>query len=120
MGLFLTETRAMNLPESLVRIGTGRVLGIPLPVWILTLVVVLTFAWAAFTQALDLEAVFGAFVVGILLGQLPRLPATRRTRRRTPRRSKGPRGQGAKARSSSLPPSTPRLLDSLTPEENPC
>ncbi|HEX6068817.1 MAG TPA: cation:proton antiporter, partial [Longimicrobiaceae bacterium] len=43
---------------------------------ILTLVVVLMLAWAAFTQALNLEAVFGAFVVGILLGQLPRLPET--------------------------------------------
>jgi Kef-type K+ transport system membrane component KefB len=44
------------------------------PTRILTLVVVLMFAGGAVTQALDLEAVFGAFVVGILLGQMPRLP----------------------------------------------
>lgn len=41
---------------------------------LLTLVIVLTFAWAAITQSLKLEAVLGAFVMGILLGQLPRLP----------------------------------------------
>lgn len=38
VGLFLTETRAMNLPENLVRIGTGRLLGVPLPIWILAAV----------------------------------------------------------------------------------
>ncbi len=41
---------------------------------LLTLVVVLTFAWGALTQALNLEAVLGAFVAGILFGQMPRLP----------------------------------------------
>jgi Kef-type K+ transport system membrane component KefB/nucleotide-binding universal stress UspA family protein len=41
---------------------------------LVTLVVVLTFAWAAVTQALGLEAVLGAFVMGILFGQMPRLP----------------------------------------------
>jgi Kef-type K+ transport system membrane component KefB/nucleotide-binding universal stress UspA family protein len=41
---------------------------------LLTLVVVLTFAWGAITQALHLEAVLGAFVMGILFGQMPRLP----------------------------------------------
>lgn len=41
---------------------------------LLTLVVVLTFAWGAITQALNLEAVLGAFVMGILFGQMPRLP----------------------------------------------
>lgn len=41
----------------------------------LTLVVVLTFAWGAITQALNLEAVLGAFVMGILFGTMPRLPA---------------------------------------------
>jgi len=41
---------------------------------ILTLVVALMFAWAALTQALGLEAVFGAFVMGILLGRVRRLP----------------------------------------------
>ena len=43
---------------------------------LLTLVVVLTFAWGAITQALNLEAVLGAFVMGILFGQMPRLPET--------------------------------------------
>jgi Kef-type K+ transport system membrane component KefB/nucleotide-binding universal stress UspA family protein len=42
---------------------------------LLTLVVVLTFAWGAITQALGLEAVLGAFVMGILFGTMPRLPA---------------------------------------------
>ncbi|HET8657040.1 MAG TPA: cation:proton antiporter [Longimicrobiaceae bacterium] len=42
---------------------------------LVTLVVVLSFAWAAVTQALGLEAVLGAFVMGILFGQMPRLPS---------------------------------------------
>jgi Kef-type K+ transport system membrane component KefB len=41
---------------------------------LLTLVVVLAFAWAAFTQWLRLEPVLGAFAIGILFGQLRRLP----------------------------------------------
>jgi Kef-type K+ transport system membrane component KefB len=41
---------------------------------LLTLVVVLTFAWGAITQALNLEAVLGAFFMGILFGQMARLP----------------------------------------------
>ena len=41
---------------------------------LLTLIVVLTFTWGAITQALNLEAVLGAFVMGILFGQMPRLP----------------------------------------------
>ncbi len=40
----------------------------------LTLVIILTFGWAAITQALNLEAVLGAFVMGIIFGQMPRLP----------------------------------------------
>jgi len=40
----------------------------------LTLVIILTFMWASATQALHLEPVLGAFVMGILLGQMPRLP----------------------------------------------
>jgi ribose transport system permease protein len=35
VALYITETRAMNLPEELVRLGTGSVLGAPAPVWIL-------------------------------------------------------------------------------------
>lgn len=41
---------------------------------LLTLVVAMTFAWGAMTQALHLEPVLGAFVMGILFGQMPRLP----------------------------------------------
>ncbi|MEX0607864.1 MAG: cation:proton antiporter, partial [Balneolaceae bacterium] len=41
---------------------------------LLTLVVVCTFLWGAITQALNLEAVLGAFVIGILFGTMPRLP----------------------------------------------
>jgi len=41
---------------------------------LLTLVLVLTFVWGAITQALNLEAVLGAFIMGILFGQMPRLP----------------------------------------------
>lgn len=40
---------------------------------VLTLVIVLAFAWGAFTQALNLEPVIGAFAIGILFGRLPRL-----------------------------------------------
>lgn len=41
---------------------------------LITLVAGLAFAWGAITQAIDLEAVFGVFVMGILFGQMPRLP----------------------------------------------
>lgn len=40
----------------------------------LTLLVVLAFAWGAFSQALHLEPVLGAFAIGILFGRSPRLP----------------------------------------------
>ncbi len=39
LGLWLTETRAMNLPESVLRIGSSRVAGIPFPALILLIVV---------------------------------------------------------------------------------
>jgi Kef-type K+ transport system membrane component KefB len=45
------------------------------PDHILSLVVVLGFGWGAFTQALHLEPVLGAFAIGILFGRSPRLPA---------------------------------------------
>jgi ribose transport system permease protein len=32
LGLLLTQTRAMNLPESLLRVGSARVLGVPFPI----------------------------------------------------------------------------------------
>lgn len=45
------------------------------PDFVLTLVLVIAFAWGAFSQALRLEPVIGAFAIGILFGRLPRLPA---------------------------------------------
>lgn len=41
---------------------------------LLTLVVVLAFGWGAFTHALHLEPILGAFAVGIIFGQSRRLP----------------------------------------------
>ena len=41
---------------------------------LLSLIIVLTFAWGALTQAMHLEAVLGAFVMGIVFGQMARLP----------------------------------------------
>lgn len=41
---------------------------------LLTLVIVLAFVWGAITQLLNLEAILGAFVIGILFGMMPRLP----------------------------------------------
>lgn len=46
------------------------------PYRLLTLVVFFTFLWGAFAQALQLEAMLGAFVMGIVFGQMPRLPET--------------------------------------------
>lgn len=39
LGLYLSQTRAINLPESFLQIGAARVLGVPFPVLILLLVV---------------------------------------------------------------------------------
>jgi Kef-type K+ transport system membrane component KefB/nucleotide-binding universal stress UspA family protein len=44
-----------------------------MPDRVLTLVVVMAFGWGAITQAIGLEALFGAFIMGILFGQMPRL-----------------------------------------------
>lgn len=41
---------------------------------VLGLVVFLMFCWSTITQALHLEALFGAFVMGIILGQIRQLP----------------------------------------------
>ncbi|HVR31918.1 MAG TPA: cation:proton antiporter [Acidimicrobiia bacterium] len=41
---------------------------------VLSLVISLAFGWGAFSQALHLEPVIGAFAVGILFGRLRRLP----------------------------------------------
>jgi ribose transport system permease protein len=35
LALWITETRAMNLPSSFLALGTNTLLGIPLPIWIL-------------------------------------------------------------------------------------
>lgn len=41
LGLRITETRAMNLPESFYELGAARIIGVPLPVWIFGIVVLL-------------------------------------------------------------------------------
>ncbi|MEX0797630.1 MAG: cation:proton antiporter [Acidimicrobiia bacterium] len=41
---------------------------------VLTLVIVFAFGWGAFTQALHLEPILGAFAVGMMFGRLRRLP----------------------------------------------
>jgi ribose transport system permease protein len=33
--LWMTETRAMNLPDAFLQVGAARVLGVPVPIWIL-------------------------------------------------------------------------------------
>jgi len=38
LGLWITETRALNLPESLLQVGSARPLGVPVPVVVLALV----------------------------------------------------------------------------------
>jgi ribose transport system permease protein len=40
-GLWLTETRAMNLPENLLRLGTAKLFGVPVPVLVFAIVLVL-------------------------------------------------------------------------------
>ncbi|WP_404425004.1 ABC transporter permease [Nibricoccus sp. IMCC34717] len=40
LGLYLTETRAMNLPDSVLRLGSMPLLGVPFPAWLLAVVVV--------------------------------------------------------------------------------
>jgi Kef-type K+ transport system membrane component KefB len=45
-----------------------------LPYRLVTLVVVLALLWGAFTQALHLEPILGAFAVGVIFGQSRRLP----------------------------------------------
>jgi Kef-type K+ transport system membrane component KefB len=41
---------------------------------LLSLVIILAFLWGAITQLLNLEAILGAFVMGIIFGTMPRLP----------------------------------------------
>jgi len=35
LGLFVTQTRAMNLPERFLEVGSATVLGVPLPIWLM-------------------------------------------------------------------------------------
>lgn len=39
LGLFISETRAVNLPESFLKIGSAKILGIPLPIIMLVVVI---------------------------------------------------------------------------------
>ena len=48
LGLFLSDTRAINLPESFLRIGSARILAIPFP--IIVLVVIITVAHIVLTR----------------------------------------------------------------------
>ncbi len=41
LGLYISQTRAINLPESLLQLGSARWLGVPLPVFVLLVVVAL-------------------------------------------------------------------------------
>lgn len=65
MGLSFTAGRWLVIRA--VSIAQDRMLGRER---ILALMVILMFAWGAFAQLLNIEAVLGAFVVGILLGQI--------------------------------------------------
>jgi len=40
LGLWITETRAMNLPESFLQLGSARLLGVPFPAWLFGTVVI--------------------------------------------------------------------------------
>jgi ribose transport system permease protein len=41
LGLWITQTRALNLPESLLQVGSARLLGVPAPVVVLAIALVL-------------------------------------------------------------------------------
>jgi len=54
-GLWLTQTRALNLPDSLLLVGSARVAGVPLPVLVLAAVLVaahVVLEWTAFGRHL--------------------------------------------------------------------
>ena len=50
LGLWVTETRAMNLPETFHLLGAGRWWGLPLPVWVLAGVVLMAHGFLLRTQ----------------------------------------------------------------------
>jgi ribose transport system permease protein len=39
LGLLITETRAMNLPDNFLQLGSAQILGVPLPVWLFGVIV---------------------------------------------------------------------------------
>jgi ribose transport system permease protein len=47
-GLWVTETRAMNLPDPFLQFGASRVVGVPVPLWLLAGVVVV--AWVVLNR----------------------------------------------------------------------
>lgn len=57
LSLFITRTRAMNLPR-LVEVGSSKILGIPAPVWLLAVVVV-------FAHVVLMRTAFGRHVYAI-------------------------------------------------------
>ncbi|MDZ4696883.1 MAG: ABC transporter permease [Deltaproteobacteria bacterium] len=50
-GLWATETRAMNLPDSIGALGSARFLGLQFPVWVAAIVVVGAHVWLSRTQS---------------------------------------------------------------------
>ena len=120
LGLRITETRAMNLPDSFYELGAARVLGVPAPVLIFAGVVVLAhlcltrtpFGRQVYAVGADLEAARKAgintgmvlFVVYVICGlcaavaavvALSQAPAVSPTFRQQPR-VPGHRGGGAR------------------------
>ncbi len=78
LGLRITETRAMNLPESFYELGAARILGVPAPVLIFATVVLLAhltlirtpFGRQIYAVGADLEAArkAGIHTAGVLFG----------------------------------------------------
>lgn len=58
LALYITGTRAMNLPEELLRLGAGKLAGIPAPIWILA-------ATAAAAQLVLMRTAFGRQVYAL-------------------------------------------------------
>ena len=64
LGLRISETRAMNLPDSFLQLGAARILGVPLPAWVFACVLVVAqlvltrtpFGRQVFAVGHDLEA----------------------------------------------------------------
>jgi ribose transport system permease protein len=41
LGLLITKTRAMNLPDNFLQLGSAQILGVPLPVWLFGVIVLI-------------------------------------------------------------------------------